>query len=542
MERFLKKTSEFIFQKQKGIFSSAIIISLMIVLSSLSGFLRYRVLAGYFNKDQLDIFFAAFRIPDLIYEILITGAITSTFIPIYLKYKNNQKDLSENISSIINLILLVLTILIIITLFFIKPIITFISPGYDQAKLQQIINYSRILLFGQLPFFILANFLTGIGQANKTFFLSAIAPVIYNLTTIIFTILFHKNFGLNAAIYGVVLGSLFLFLIQLPLLFQSNFIYKLIIKKTAGLKEFFKLIGPRILTVINAQIDATIDLILTTFMGSGSYTIFYFAQHLQLLPVSVIGIAFGQASLPYLTELYQEKKMTEFRKIITDSILNLLFLIMPIAAFFIFARTPLIRFFFGGQKFDWSATVQTAITLSYFSFGLPFHTIYYFLTRCFYAIMNSRIPFYASLFSISLNILLSLTFVFVFHLPVWSLAISFSIAIMINSLILFLILNKKIENLDLFFIIKEILKIIFALIIASVISYGFMRLFDGLIFNTNFTINVFFLLSFTFFTFFGLYLFICWLIDVKEIYLISQLLLKIKEQQKKLIEFYTKYD
>ncbi|MGB9883395.1 MAG: murein biosynthesis integral membrane protein MurJ, partial [Microgenomates group bacterium] len=471
MERFFKKTSEFIFQKQKGIFSSAIIISLMIVLSSLSGFLRYRILAGYFNKDQLDIFFAAFRIPDLIYEILITGAITSTFIPIYLKYKNNQKDLSENISSIINLILLVLTILIIITLFFIKPIITFITPGYNQAKLQQIINFSRILLFGQLPFFILANFLTGIGQANKIFFLSAIAPVIYNLTTIIFTILFHKNFGLNAAIYGVVLGSFFLFLIQLPLLFQSNFIYKLIIKKTTGLIEFFKLIGPRILTVITAQIDATIDLILTTFMGSGSYTIFYFAQHLQLLPVSVIGIAFGQASLPYLTELYQEKKMTEFRKIITDSILNLLFLIMPIAAFFIFARTPLIRFFFGGQKFDWSATVQTAITLSYFSFGLPFHTIYYFLTRCFYAMMNSKIPFYASLISIIINTLLSLIFVFIFHLPVWSLGISFSIAIMLNSLILFFILTKKIDQFNFLFIIKEIFKIFFSLIIASIIAY-----------------------------------------------------------------------
>ena len=104
MERLLKKTQDFIFAKQKSIFSSAVLLSFMIVLTSLSGFLRYRILAGYFNKEELDIFFASFRIPDIIFEILITGALTSTFIPIYLKYKANKKELSENISSIINLI------------------------------------------------------------------------------------------------------------------------------------------------------------------------------------------------------------------------------------------------------------------------------------------------------------------------------------------------------------------------------------------------------------------------------------------------------
>lgn len=178
----------------------------------------------------------------------------------------------------------------------------------------------------------------------------------------------------------------------------SDFDYKLIIRKTQGLKDFIRLVVPRTFTIIVAQIDATIDLTLATLLGGGAYTIFYFAQHLQLLPVSVIGIAFGQASLPYLTEIYRDKKIEEFKKIITDSILNLLFLTVPIAFFFIFARTPLIRLFFGGQKFDWDATVQTAITLSYFSVGIPFHAVYYLITRCFYAIMDSRTPFLSAFF------------------------------------------------------------------------------------------------------------------------------------------------
>lgn len=542
MERFLKKTSSFIFSKQTSIFSSAMLLSMMIIFTSLSGFLRYRVLAGYFNKEQLDIFFASFRIPDLIFEILITGALTTTFIPIYLRYKNSKTELSENISSIINFILLLLTIFIFLTAFFLDKLIPLLTPGYSIQKTEMIIYFSRMLLIGQLPFFVLGNFLTGIGQANKIFFLSALAPILYNLSIILTTVLFHQSLLLSAPIWGVIFGSIVLFIVQLPLLFSSSFDYKLMIKKTRGLIDFIRLVVPRTFTIIVAQIDATIDLTLATLLGGGAYTVFYLAQHLQLLPVSVIGIAFGQASLPYLSEIYQEKRIEEFKKIITDSILNLLFLTIPLALFFIFARTPLIRLFFGGQKFDWDATVQTAITLSYFSIGMPFHSIYYFITRCFYAIMDSKTPFYVSFFSILVNTGLSLLFVFYFKLPIWALAISFSTAITLNSIILFAILVKKISGFDYPLIFYELIKISLAGGISAVISYGLMRLLDGLVFQTAFTINVFLLLAVTFSIFIGLYLFISWIFNVKEIYLVGKLILKAKEYRKRITELYTQYE
>lgn len=542
MEKFIKKTSNFIFSKQTSIFSSALLLSLMIVLTSFSGFLRYRVLSGYFDKEQLDIFFASFRIPDLIFEILITGALTTTFIPIYLRYKNNRKDLSVNISSIINFILLLLAAFIIVTAIFIDRIIPIMTPGYSAEKTKIIIDYSRLLLIGQLPFFVLGNFLTGIGQANKIFFLSALAPILYNLSIILTTVFFFQSFHLSAPIWGVVLGSFVLLLIQVPLISYSDFDYKLIIRKTQGLKDFIRLVVPRTFTIIVAQIDATIDLTLATLLGGGAYTIFYFAQHLQLLPVSVIGIAFGQASLPYLTEIYRDKKIEEFKKIITDSILNLLFLTVPIAFFFIFARTPLIRLFFGGQKFDWDATVQTAITLSYFSVGIPFHAVYYLITRCFYAIMDSRTPFFVGFFSILINTCLSLLFVFLLKLPIWSLAIAFSASISVNSVILFLILSKKIKGFDFLGIIYSISKIIISGVLSAIFAYGTMKLLDGLVFQTLFTINVFFLLATTSIIYLGLYLFICWILNVKEIYLVTQLLLKAKEYQKRITEVYTQHE
>lgn len=542
MERFFNNTKNFIFAKQKSIFSSTVLLSFMIILTSLSGFLRYRILAGYFNKEELDIFFASFRIPDIIFEILITGALTSTFIPIYLKYKNNKKELSENISSIINLIFILLTVFVVIFSFFLNQIIPVLTPGYDLIKMEKIISFSRLLLLGQLPFFVLGNFLTGIGQANKTFFLSALAPIIYNLAIISITIFLYPTLFLLAPIWGVVIGAFFLFAIQIPLFFNSDFNYQFILKRTKGLTEFIKMVIPRAFTVIVAQIDATIDLTLTTFLGSGAYTVFYLAQHLQLLPVSVIGIAFGQASLPYLTEMFQEKKIEEYKKIVSDSLLNLFYLTIPIAFFFIFARTPLVRLFFGGQKFDWQATVSTAVTLSYFSISLPFHGCYYFLTRCFYSMHDSRTPFYVSIFSIFINTLLSLSLIFILHLPVWSLALSFSVSMIINSSLLFIIISSKLQGLGLKDIFVEIGKMFFSAFLSSFVSYFSMKFLDGLIFDTTRTINVFFLLSTVALIHFLLYLFLSWLFNLKEIYLLTSLILKLKEYQKKFTEIYIQYE
>ena len=542
MKKIFNNTREFIFSKQKSIFSSAVLLSFMIILTSFSGFLRYRILASYFNKGELDIFFASFRIPDIIFEILITGAITSTFIPIYLKYKSNKKELSENISSIINLIFILLTVFVVAVSLLLEKIIPTLTPGYDLVKMEKIINLSRLLLLGQLPFFVLGNFLTGIGQANKTFFLSALAPIVYNLAIILTTIFFYPTLFLLAPIWGVVIGAFFLFVIQIPLFFNSDFSYQFILKRTRGLIEFIRMVIPRAFTVIVAQIDATIDLTLTTLLGSGAYTVFYLAQHLQLLPVSVIGIAFGQASLPYLTEMFQEKKIEEYKKIIQDSLLNLFYLTVPIAFFFIFARTPLVRLFFGGQKFDWEATVSTAVTLSYFSLSLPFHGCYYFLTRCFYSMHDSRTPFYIGVFSIFINTSLSLLSIFIFHLPVWSLALSFSVSMIVNSSLLFIIISARVKGLGLRLIFVEIGKMFFSAFLSAFISYFSMKFFDGLIFDTTRTINVFLLLSVVALIHFSLYLFLSWLFNLKEIYLLTSLILKLKEYQKKFTEIYIQYE
>lgn len=538
MNKIIHRTQQFIFARQTSMISSTIILSTMMIVARFFGFLRYRILTGYFSVTELDIYFAAFRIPDLIFEVLITGALTTSLIPFFIKYKNNKEELSNNISSIINFISFALFILIVILMIFASPLMRLITPGFSEAKIRQVIFFSRVLLVGQLPFLVVGNFITGISQARKRFLIPALAPLIYNIAIIVVTALFAQSFHLEAPILGVIVGAFLFFVIQLPIIVVADFEYRVVIHKSKALWQFFRVAIPRIFTVITAQIEATVDLSLSSLVGSGSYAIFYLAQHLQLFPVSVIGIAFGQASLPYLTEIYQEKNPEDFKEIISESLLNLMYFTIPITAFFIFARTPLVRIFFGGNKFDINATNLTAISLSLFSLSLPFHAVYYFLTRCFYAVFDSRTPFYISIFSIALNAILSLYFILVLHLNVAALSLAFSIAMNTSVIILFIKLHKKLKGFHLRAMAFETSKMILASTIAAFIGFGFQRLLDGLIFDTSRTLNVFLLLISTATCHFLVYLFLSWVFNIREAYLIAKMLTRAKEYHRKIFEVY----
>src|SRR5438552_1568466 len=146
MMNLLARSKKLILIRQKSIFSSAVVIAIMIICSRLFGFMRYRIFVSFFTKEQLDIFFASFRIPDLIFEILITGALTSAFIPIFIKYQKNKHDLHENISSIINIIAIVLAAFVILMFFGADWFIPLITPGFTGDKIHQVVFYSKLLL------------------------------------------------------------------------------------------------------------------------------------------------------------------------------------------------------------------------------------------------------------------------------------------------------------------------------------------------------------------------------------------------------------
>lgn len=538
MNQLISKTKKVFFASQTSILTSTIILSGMILLSRIAGFIRYRILAGFFTKEELDIYFAAFRIPDLVFEILISGALSTTFIPFFVEYQRKNKDRDSIISSVINavtLTLFVAVLILVISMPFIMPILT---PGFAQETMPQLVFYARILLLGQLPFLVLGNFLTGISQAKKSFIIPAIAPIIYNIAIIVFIFMFKNSWHLMAPIFGVVFGAIVFFLIQLPVLFFAEFNYILVLRHIKEVFQFFKTAIPRIMTIIVAQIDATVDLALASLLGSGAYTIFYLAQRLQLLPVSLIGMAFGQASLPYLTEVFQQGKKEQFRIIIKQSLLNIFFFTIPASMFLVLARTPMVRLFFGGEKFDWSATNMTALTLSFFAISLPLHAAYYFLARSFYAAFDTKTPFLVTAFSILLNAILSTYFTIILKLPVWGLALSFSIAMSLRSILLTYLIFRRTHIRLIFEVVIDSLKIFLAALNTSVLTYFLIRLIDGLILDTSRTINIFALLAIGSVFYFIFYVFFCYIFGVKELSLFNGVISQFKNYKKRVFELY----
>lgn len=539
MDRFLNQTKKLIFRKQSDILSSAIILSAMMVTSRLFGVIRNRTLAEFFTKEELDIFFAAFRVPDFIFEIIITGALSSAFIPIFIKYKKNPESLKENMSSIINVMMMLLVFLVTFGYIFADKIVPLTIPGFSASDTQLVVELSRIFILSQLPFMVLGNIFSGIGQANKTFILTAIAPIVYTIGLIAGTIFLSSTYWIYGPAFGVMIGALLFFLIQFPIVFVVDFSYKLFAFNKKVIKEFFTLVVPRTLSVLTSQIDHTVDLILATLIGGGSYTIIYFAQRLQLFPVAFVGMAFGQASLPYISSLYKDKKFKTIKDLFVDSILQVFYVSVPMSIFFIFARTPLVRIAYGGGRFDWDATVQTAIALSAFALSIPIHSIFYFITRVFYASHDTKTPFLVNLFAIGINMGLSVYFIIIKELPVWALGISFSISITINVIILMVLYYRRIKGFSLTKLAINTSKIYMISFIAALPSYAVIKIFDNLILDTARTINVFLLLLLSAFVYGVFYLFSSWFFTVEEVYVLTKLLLKVKALRKRIDEVYT---
>ena len=540
MERFLNNTKRLIFHRQKDILSSALILSAMMIVSRVFGFIRYRTLATYFTKEELDIFLASFRIPDFVFELLIAGAISSVFIPFYIKYKKGEKgEFEANVSSIINLLLtslFVLTLFLFVTAGFIIPKIT---PGFDTETLQLVIQLSQILLLTQLPLLVIGNIVSAVGQANKIFIITAAAPVLYNIGIIGGTILFAQKFWLFGPIIGVLVGALLFFLVQLPVISITRFRFIPFIFKKMALIEYSRLFIPRLFSVMTAQIDVTIDLTLSTLLGSGNYTVFFFAQSLQLLPISVVGMAYGQASVPYFAELFKENKIGEIKRLVVDSVLQLFYLVIPFSIFMIFARTPLVRLVFGGPKFDWAGTNLTAVTLSFFAISIPAHTIFYFLTRVFYAMHDTKTPLYINIVSIAINTLISVMSVLVFHLPVWSLAIAFSIGMIFNVILHFIFLYKKVGGYDVAKLVKNTIKIYSITAVSALAAYVLMKMLALFALDTTRTFHIFILLSVTFSVYCGIYLFFSWFFNIEEIYVLTKLFTKIDAMKRRITDVYS---
>jgi len=290
---------------------------------------------------------------------------------------------------------------------------------------------------------------------------------------------------------------------------------------------------PRTLGLAVSQIDTTIDLVLSTLLGAGAVTVFNFAQHLQQVPIGLFGASIAQAVLPTLASKYARKDMTEFKNIFIASYCQILFLVIPASIILIVLRIPIVRLVFGASTlFDWNSTVLTGKTLAFFSISLFAQALIHLLARSFYALHDSKTPVLVGTVSVLINTFLSIIFILYYHLEVWSLGLSASVASVVNMVLLLIFLDKKVGCFDRYQIFMPILKIFLAGTASGIVLYIPLKLFDQLVFDTTRTVNLILLTGIS--TLMGLLvdLFLAWFLEIPQVVVLARLFRRAKTLKK----------
>jgi putative peptidoglycan lipid II flippase len=438
---------------------------------------------------------------------------------------------------LINLTVTLICLISVPVLIWTEPVSRLFAPGFSHEQIAQMAVFTRSMVLMQVIPLLIGNFFTGMLQSYRLFLVPAAAPVLYNIGMIIGIIFFAPVFGLYAAVIGVGIGAVLFMLVQLPLVLSIGYRHHLSFDyRNKGVREIAALIIPRMIGLGASQIDVTVDLIMSSLLGPKMITVFVLAQSLQQLPVRLFGGTISQAAFPTLSQASAKEDLDNYKSSVMSAYRMILFLVIPTSVFFIVLRVPLIRLVFGASRFDWEATVLTASTLTAFSFSLFSQAVSQVFTRAFYALLDSKTPVMVSISTIAINTILSIIFVLVFKLPVWSLGMSTSIASIINAVWLLVLLSKKTGGFAAADLIIQPLKVFLASFISGVLVFIPMKLLDQLVFDTTRVSGLIMLTVIAGGLGLTAYLFLSWVMDIKEVFLLTKVTEKLKRLRALLID------
>jgi len=485
-----KERIQFITQKkQSTILSASLVLAIAFSVSSVLGLLRNRFLYARFFSccvDQLDVYNAAFRLPDLIFKLLVTGVLSASFIPVFSSYLHKSKKVADEIAStVINLLLIAFFIISVVAFIFINPISHLIAAGFSPDQLVLMASLSRILLIAQI-FFLLSNFVTAILQVNQIFIIPALSPIIYNIFIIIGIFTLAPIFGIYGVAIGAVVGAFFHLAIQIPVLRRQGFVYYPIIRtKLNGVKEIFRLMIPRILSLGLGEIENTVTLFFASTLASGSISLLNLALQFMYWPSRIFATTVGQASLPILSKNIAKNELDKFRSTVGKIIIQSLFIAIPITVLILVERVSIIRILYGSHQFPWSATILTARILACLTPAIICQAVIQILIRAFYAFHNTKIPFFVSAISLTTNIITSYYFVHFTSLGVIGLAISASIGNLIQLFGLLIMFIKVVHGFDWALMLTKFYKILTSSILMGAGGWLSIKFLDLFILDTT---------------------------------------------------------
>lgn len=448
-------------------FGASLILIITLFLSNVLGVVRDHYLTQKIPTDDLSTYYAAFRIPDLLFNILILGAISSAFIPVFstLISQNRSKEAWRVANSVINIAIICLIISCIVLTILMPYLAPLFVPGFDTEELATTVKLARLMLASPV-FFSLSYIFGAILNSHKRFFVYSLAPLIYNLTIILGTLFLAPKIGIIGVAYAVVAGAFFHMLIQVPIAVKLGFRWQKVMDfKDANVRKIGILMFPRAIGLGANQILLLVFTGIASVLGGSAIAVYNLADNIQTMPMVVFGTSFAMAIFPTLSEKVGNHDWAGFRTDFVRTLRSILFFMVPIVFGMILLRAQIVRIILGSGHFGWQQTIDTADTLGYFALSLVFSSIVPLFARASYALHNTKMPMAVTIITVVVSIvagkILSAT------MGVTGLALAYSLGTFFNALILYLLLRKKIEISE-WPIIKFVLKILFASIIMAV--------------------------------------------------------------------------
>jgi putative peptidoglycan lipid II flippase len=513
-------------RRQTNILSAAMVIMLTYAASMILGIFRERLLVSYFFaccRSSLDAYYAAFRLPDLVFQIVAIGALSAAFLPVFsnLLVKDEQ-EAYRLASAVINYLLLFFLCLSAVIFALARPLSEVITGFFSPSQVILMARMTRLMLVAQ-GLFLISNFLSAIIQSHQRFLIPALSPVFYNLGIIVAIILLAPSLGIWAPAVGVVLGAFFHLVLQIPLALRLGLSYRPIFdRKIAGVSEVFRLMLPRTLALAVYQIEATVTVFLATSLATGSLTIFYLAQRLMDLPVRLFGTPIGQAALPTLSSQKAKEDLGSFKNTLMASLNQILYLSLPAMALILTLRVPLVRLAYGAKTFPWQATLLTAKTVGIFSLAISSQAVIQLLVRGFYALHDTRSPFLIGSFSVILSVALAVYLTFGQGWGILGLAAATSITSLLQALLLLFLLLKRLSGIEVA-LVKGWLKMGLAAGSMALFLWLPMRLLDRFVLDTTRTIHLLALTLLASLVGFFVYLILSFLLAIPEVFALGQL-------------------
>lgn len=428
---------------ENSVRGASVILMVTLALSNVLGLFRDMLLSRNVAFTDSDIYFAAFRIPDTVFNFLILGAITSAFIPVFseVNVKRGKEEGWKVASALSNICGLVMVFTALAFYFFIPYLMPFVAKGFTAEKLTEAIRLSRLLMLTPI-FFSVSYIVGGVLNSYGRFFAFSLSPLFYNIAIIVGIAWAAPKYGLIGIVYFVVIGSLLHFFVQLPALFALGFRHQLTFDwRDPAIKRIWRLMIPRSLSLGANQILLTVFTSVGSAIATGAISAFNYANNIQTVPTVILGNSFAMAVFPTLSKKIAEDDKDGFTFYLVRTLRVIGFLLIPSTVVFILLRAQIARLVIGLGHASWGETKMTALALAAFSISFLAQGLIPLVARAFFALKNTRLPMWVSIISVVVSIILA--YPLAEKYSVFGLSLAFSVGSFIQIILLLTYLHKQ---------------------------------------------------------------------------------------------------